>query len=155
MDQTMNGWKLKSWVCTALMRLGTRMATGFDRHFADLGLTQAQFRVLLEIWEHGSPAGMAPSTLADHLFIERATVSVLTNRMVQLGWLVRTPGENRRTYNLALTEAGEQLLAEAVPRAKTLADDTLSKISQEQLQDMRALLSLIESRLRDEVPPAT
>jgi hypothetical protein len=71
------------------------MATGFDQHFATLGITQSQFRVLLAVWEQGGSEGIAPSVLADHLLIERGTVSVLTNRMMEIGWLARRPGENR------------------------------------------------------------
>ena len=145
--------KLTAWVCTALMRIGTRMATGFDQHFALLGVTQSQFRVLLAVWEQGGCEGIAPSALADHLLIERGTVSVLTNRMVERGWLTRRPGKNRRTYRLALTEAGAQVLEEAIPRAVALADHTLSGISLDRLQEMRANLELIEARLRDHAPP--
>ena len=143
---------LTSWVCTALMRIGTRMATGFDQHFAKLGITQAQFRILLAVWEQGGADGVAPSTLADYLFIERGTVSVLTNRMVERGWLAREPGENRRTYRLAPTPAGRQLLNQVIPRAVALADHTLSGISRTQLRQMRANLELIEVKLRDYTP---
>ena len=146
---------LTSWICTALMRIGTRMATGFDRHFNELGITQAQFRVLLAVWEQGGEEGIAPSVLADYLLIERGTVSVLTNRMVKNGWLSREPGENRRTYRLALTESGECILQEVMPLAISLADRTLSGISPEQLSQMRTNLDLIETRLRDYIPPET
>jgi DNA-binding MarR family transcriptional regulator len=139
---------LTSWVCTALMRIGTRMATGFDQHFAELGITQAQFRILLAIWEQGGTDGVAPSVLADHLLIERGTISVLTNRMVELGWLARQPGENRRTYRLTLTSTSQQLLEKLIPRAVELADRTLSGISPAQLRELRATLELIETRLR-------
>jgi DNA-binding MarR family transcriptional regulator len=135
------------------MRIGTRMATGFDQHFAHLGITQAQFRVLLAVWEEGSTKGIAPSALADYLFIERATVSVLTGRMIERGWLARKPGENRRTHNLTLTKAGMRLLQEAIPEADALAERTLSGIFPGQLQEMRASLELIENRLRDDTPP--
>jgi DNA-binding MarR family transcriptional regulator len=144
----MSDMNLASWVCTALMRIGTRMATSFDQHFSDLGITQAQFRVLLAVWAQGQSEGVAPSALAEYLLIERATVSVLTSRMVERGWLARRPGESRRTYRLALTEAAAAVLAEAVPRAVALADHTLSGISLEQLQAMRANLELIEATLR-------
>ena len=77
---------LASWVCRALMRIGTRMATGFDQHFAELGVTQAQFRILLAVWEQGGAQGIAPSVLANHFLIERSTISILTNRMVERGW---------------------------------------------------------------------
>jgi DNA-binding MarR family transcriptional regulator len=90
------------------------MATGFDQHFADLGITQAQFRILLAVWEQGGAEGIAPSVLAHHLLIERGTISVLTNRMVERGWLARRPGENRRTFRLTLTQTGRQLLEKVI-----------------------------------------
>ena len=145
---------LTSWICTALMRIGTRMATGFYQHFAELGITQAQFRILLAVWEQGGAQGIAPSVLAHYLLIERGTASILTDRMVELGWLSRNPGENRRTYRLTLTETGRQLLDKVIPLAVELADHTLSGISPAQLQQMRANLELIESRLRGYTPLA-
>ena len=145
---------LASWICAALMRLGTRMATGFDQHFAELGITQAQFRILLAVWEQGGAKGIAPSGLASYLLIERGTTSILTNRMIELGWLARKPGENRRTYRLMLTSTGRQLLDKVNPLGMELADYTLSDISPAQLQQMRRNLELIESRLRDTMPPA-
>jgi len=143
---------LASWVCTALMRIGTRLATGFDQHFAPLGITQAQFRTLLAIWEQGGMEGITPSALAEHLLIERATVSVLTSRMIEQGWLARKPGENRRTFRLVLTEAGTQMLRALIPRAVALADQTLSDISYDQMRQMQASLELVEARLRASAP---
>jgi DNA-binding MarR family transcriptional regulator len=144
---------LSSWICTALMRLGTRMATEFDQQFARSGITQAQFRILLAIWELGGSGGIAPSRLADHLLLERGTVSVLTNRMVERGWISRQPGQNRRTYQLTLTEAGTQVLQEVVPRAVGLANHTLSGISLDELLQMQASLQRVETRLREYTPP--
>ena len=149
----MNDNLLTSWICMALMRIGTRMATGFDQHFAELGITQAQFRILLAVWEQGGAEGIAPSVLANHLLIERGTISILSNRMVELGWLKREPGENRRTYRLRLTSAGRQLLDKVIPLAIELADRTLSGISPDQLREMRANLELMEASLRGYRPP--
>ena len=152
--QTMDDMPLTSWICTALIRIGTRMATGFDQHFAELGITQAQFRILLAVREHGGAEGIAPSLLADHLLIERGTISILTNRMVELGWLARKPGKNRRTYRLVLTPTSKKLLGKVIPLAVQLADDTLSGISPTQLGQLRSNLELIESRLRGYIPSA-
>lgn len=128
------------------------MATGFDQHFAELGITQAQFRILLAVWEQGGAEGIAPSVLANYLLIERGTISILTHRMVELGWLARMPGENRRTYRLMLTSAGKQLLEKVIPRAVELADHTLSGIAPAQLHQMRINLELIEASLRGYKP---
>lgn len=152
--QTMDDILLTSWICTALMRIGTRMATGFDQHFAELGITQAQFRILLAVWEQGGAEGIAPSVLANYLLIERGTISILTNRMIELGWVRRKPGENRRTYRLILTSTGRQLLDKVIPLAVELADQTLSGISPVQLRQMRTNLELIESGLRGYTPLA-
>lgn len=139
---------LSSEVCTALMRIGTRMATGFDQHFAADGLTQAQFRLLLAAWSEGGAEGAAPSQLADHLLIERATVSVLSRTLVQRGWLERRRGENLRTYKLTVTTAGSRVLENAIPTALALAEETLQGLSSAQLQTMLENLQLIESRMR-------
>ncbi len=145
--------RICSTVCTALMRIGTRMATGFDQHFEKQEITQAQFRILLEIWEQGGVEGMTPSVLADHLLIERGTASVLTNRLVERGWLTRKPGANRRTYRLALTSAGKQVLRKALPRAVALAEHILSGISRKRLRQMSADLELVEATLRQHPLP--
>ncbi|RPJ16305.1 MAG: MarR family transcriptional regulator [Chloroflexi bacterium] len=150
--QTMTDAPLTSWICTALMRIGTRMATGFDQHFAELGITQAQFRILLAVWEQGGAQGIAPSVLASHLLIERGTISILTNRMVERGWLVRNPGENRRTYRLTLSPTGRQLLDKVIPLAVELADQTLSGIPLKRLHQMRENLEVIEAGLRGYSP---
>jgi DNA-binding MarR family transcriptional regulator len=128
------------------------MATGFDQHFAELGITQAQFRILLAVWEQGGADGIAPSVLAHHLLIERGTISVLTNRMVERGWLARRPGENRRTFRLTLTSTSQELLEKVIPLAIELADHTLSGISPAHLQQLRTNLELIEARLRGFTP---
>ncbi len=125
------------------------MAAVFDRHFEAMGVTQAQFRLLLAIWEEGGGDGLAPSTLASHLLIERATVSVLTQRLVGRGLLTRRPGENRRTHNLALTETGRALLFEVIPHATTLAEDTLAGINPAHLRQMQTMLDTVETKLRD------
>jgi DNA-binding MarR family transcriptional regulator len=104
------------------------MATGFDQHFAEMGITQTQFRILLAVWEQGGPEGIAPSALANYLLIERGTTSILTNRMVELGWLARRPGENRRTHRLTLTPTSRKLVKKVIPLAVDLADQTLSGI---------------------------
>ncbi|MGI4789205.1 MAG: MarR family winged helix-turn-helix transcriptional regulator [Janthinobacterium lividum] len=136
-----------SWLCTALMRIGTRLATHFDQHFAEAGITQAQFRALLAV-SAADTAGIAPSALAEMLLIERATISVLTNRLVERDLLHRLPGVNRRTFNLALTEDGARLLHQMIPAAVALADEILHNLPLTNLSEMQKSLMSIEMHLR-------
>jgi DNA-binding MarR family transcriptional regulator len=130
------------------MRIGTRMAAGFDRHFAGSGITQAQFRLLLAVRQEAGQEGVAPSVLAGHLLIERPTMSVLAAGLVERGLLERLPGENRRTHRLRLTAAGEELLQQVRPQAIALADGLLAGIDPQMLQQTRAVLESLEARLR-------
>ena len=139
---------LPSHLCTALMRIGTRMAAGFDHHFTPHGITQAQFRVLLAVWEQGGAGGIAPTPRAAYQGIERGPRYRLTSRMVERGWLERTPGENRRTFRLVLTTTGGQTLQEMAPRAIALANHTLAGITAEDLSRMLGNLESVEARLR-------
>ena len=140
-----------SRVCMALMRLGTRMATVFDQRFASLDITQAQFRTLLAVWEQSGAAGgggVAPSALAEHLLLERATVTVLTTRLVERGLLAREPGPNRRTFRLVLTRAGEERLRTVIPAAMALAEETLRDVDRDDLARLEGMLEAIEARVR-------
>ncbi len=148
----MDNKDLHSVICTSLMRIGIRMATEFDHRFSDLGLTQAQFRILLAVGECGGEQGVAPSTLAETLLIERGTVSVMTGHMVNKGWLARQSGENRRTFRLVLTGEGRAILQQAIPRAINLARKTLAYIPAEQLQMMNTHLEKVEKVLREHIP---
>jgi len=139
---------LPSLICTALMRVGIRMATLFDQNFSGYGITQSQFRILIGIIELGDVAGVAPSVLADHLLIERGTTTVLTSRMVDLGWLSRMPGENRRTFRLCLTKAGWAKFQEVSPAAILLADQALEGSSREELEQILERLAKLEAHLR-------
>jgi DNA-binding MarR family transcriptional regulator len=141
---------LASRVCLALMRVGTRMAVGFDQRFAHFGITQAQFRLLIAVWNCGGKEGAAPSVLADYLFLERATVSVMVNRLLDAGFLAKLPGENRRSYKLTLTQKSGELLHSMGPEARALADTTLEAFTPEALRQLEQSLAELEKRLRQD-----
>lgn len=136
-------------ICSALIRLGTRMATGFDQRFSDLGISQAQFRIMLAIKNHRDSRGVSPSTLANQLLIERGTMSVLSNRLVENGWLDRMPGENRRSLRLSLTSKGRKLLDKVFPRSIDLADQLLVGFSRNQLDLIQTFLHQVETKVRE------
>lgn len=142
-----------AWICTALMRLGTSMTAEFDRRFQAEGLTQAQFRTLLAVHALDGGEGVTPSALADHLLLERPSVTGIVARLVERGWLVRRPGENRRSHRLGLSAAGGALLGGAGPAATRLAVHTLAGLSEAELRGLRRGLELVEARLRAYTPP--
>lgn len=137
---------LPGWVCTALMRIGTHMATVFDRRMAEFGLTQAQFRTLLSLCDEE----LSPTELADRSMLERATTSLVAQRMVASEWLERKPGPNRRTHLLSVTPKGQEALHQALPPATELAEAAVAALSEDELEQLARLLGKMEAHLREE-----
>jgi DNA-binding MarR family transcriptional regulator len=137
-----------SRICLALMRVGIRMAVGFNQHFDVLGLTQAQFRAVLAVWNCGGTVGVTPTELAEYLFLERATVSVLIRKLIEKELLVQRPGENRRSYRVMLTPKGIELLQRVSPRAQEHADATFEGFAAADVQTFEDMLTELEARLR-------
>jgi DNA-binding MarR family transcriptional regulator len=124
------------------------MAAGFNQHFDKLGLTQAQFRVVLAVWNLGAGGGVTPSELAAYLFLERASVSVLLKKLFDKQLLAPQAGENRRSYRVTLTEQGVALLRRASPTAQSLADATFEGFAPADVQRFEEMLRTLETRLR-------
>lgn len=139
-----------SLVCLSLMRLGTRMAAQFDNWFAEYGITQAQFRVLLTVWQMTGRAGsVTPSVLAERLFIERPTATVLIGKLVERGLLMRVADTaDRRSYGLRVTEAGGTLLRTVGPLATETAERTLTVFDKSEQEQLQSLLLRLETHLR-------
>lgn len=145
MSEDCSSEERKGWLCNALMRVGTYMATVFDREMAHSGLTQAQFRTLLSLVAEP----LSPGELARRSMLEKATVSLVAQRMVAAGWLARLPGANRRTHLLCLTEQGQQVLQACLPAANQLADQATSALDEGEQGQLRALLVKLENHLRE------
>ena len=147
--------ELASRVCLAVMRVGTRMAVGFDQRFAPFGLTQAQFRLLIGVWNCGGREGATPTALAEYLFLERASVSVMVKRLLAEGLLARLPERDRRSYRVVLTEKSGALMTVVGARAQALADETLADFPAAELKAFEGALKRLEERLRADASSST
>ena len=138
----------RSEACLALIRLGTRMAAGFDQRFADAGMTQAQFRLLLAVWQKGGSEGVEPSVLAEYLLIERATVSYFERNLLENGFIARLPGSDRRSHRLILTEKGGAALSQSGAKATELGRETLECFDEAEMETLHDLLMRLDKQLR-------
>ncbi len=140
--------ELAGRICLALMRVGTRLASGFDAGFASHGLTQGQFRLLIAVANCEGSTGATPSALADYLFVERATVSVLIKRPLAKRLLVRRRGTDARSYRVSLTPAGWEALKAIKPHATASAATALAGIPTRELEALEKQLAAVEASLR-------
>jgi len=110
--------KINHGVLTELVGYGLRRAqAAVFSHFlgsvGKLGVSPGQFGVLVLIKEN---RGLSQSALAKALGIERSTMVAVIDRLESQGLVERVTSEtDRRTYALALTPEGAELLARVTP----------------------------------------
>jgi DNA-binding MarR family transcriptional regulator len=108
----------------------------FDRRLQSLGLTQAQWRAIVNI---ARTEGMSQTALADCLEIQPITVGRLIDRMESAGWVERRSHPlDRRAVQLYLTPKSQPILEEIYARAADMMAECVTGIpagAQKQLFD--------------------
>lgn len=128
-----------------LRRMYQIAAAVFENACADLGLTTAQYGVLIIV--HSEP-GIDQTRLARALAFDKVTVMRVLRGLEERGVVQRVACGRQKT--LALTEAGQQLLAQARERAEAASRRLMSPLdSTEQAQLVRLLKTLVDG-LADE-----
>src|SRR3954468_10690004 len=93
----------------------------FDRRVGDLGLTRAQWLVLLHLARR---PGCTQSDLAESMQMQKITVSRHAARLLRAGWIERRDhAEDGRAYHLYLSRKAEPL----IEKLTGVADDLRSE----------------------------
>lgn len=109
------------------------------------GCTLKQHHVLRKLSREGF---LTPSQIADELFCDRPTASVIIANLYKYGWIKKEADpDNRRKYRISLTEEG---MAKYIETSQILQTDRnplkgLSKPEQEQLY---TLLQKVEGNFK-------
>ncbi len=100
-----------------------------------------QYAALQTVANH---PGIDQRTLARTIALDASTTGGVVDRLEARGWLERkTSPEDRRARQLALTDAGVQLLGEAVPAMLGAQDLILGPLSERQRAEFMKLLRLL------------
>ncbi|MCW2245424.1 DNA-binding MarR family transcriptional regulator [Azospirillum fermentarium] len=102
-----------SCLCLSVQRAARALARRFDEALRPVGLTNSQFSLLMAL-NRPEPARMRP--VAELLGLDRTTLTAALKPLQRRG-LVRVAHdpEDRRNRLLSLTDAGREVLADAVP----------------------------------------
>lgn len=113
----------------------------FLQELADLGITPVQYAALQTV---ANQPGIDQRTLARLIALDASTTGGVVDRLEQRGALERrTAPADRRARQLWLTEAGEQLLADAVPAMLSAQQLILAPLTDRQRADFMRLLRLV------------
>jgi DNA-binding MarR family transcriptional regulator len=127
----------------------------FDRRLQSLGLTQAQWRAIVNI---ARTEGMSQTALAECLEIQPITVGRLIDRMESAGWVERrSHPADRRAVQLYLTPKSQPILEEIHARAADMMAESVTGIPAatqkqlfDQLQRIKQNLATAEAKSEDE-----
>jgi len=102
-----------SCLCLHIQRAGRALARRFDEVLRPAGLTNQQFSLLMAL-NRPDPTPMRP--VAKLLAMDRTTLTAALKPLERRGLVrIASSATDRRTRLLALTQVGEEVLADAVP----------------------------------------
>jgi len=105
------------------------------------GFSMPQFFLLMHV-HHSQHCGI--SDLSEHLEITPAAASQLADKLVQAGLLVRAEDpHDRRARQLALTEAGRELIERGIRERHRWVDEIANRLSEEEQAEVSAALTML------------
>jgi len=117
----------------------------FDRRVRPLGLTRAQWLFLFQL---SRQPGASQSELAEHLQMEKISVSRQAGRLQRAGWIERRDDSaDRRAYHLFLTPRAARVVGKLDHMAAGLRADFLRGVPPARRSALVADLSRIKANL--------
>ncbi len=118
-----------------------RLSGGMDSYFQTLGVSQAGFKVMMNLLYAKGNAGVSPATLSENLCVTRATVTGVLDTLENSRWIERKPDPNdRRALLIQLTEEGQKKLDEILPIHYGRIAKSMSVLTTEEQRTLRVLM---------------
>jgi len=130
--------KLSDHTAYWLHRLSRSVLARFDGRLSELGITVAQFMVMLVIY---SVEGMTPQNLSKYIDVDKGSITRIIDRLVAKGQVVRRAIQgDRRVVALELTKEGERLMKKLLKIADEEDNAWLNVLSVAEITEFRKLL---------------
>jgi len=117
----------------------------YDRRVEPLGLTRAQWRVLVHLYRR---EGISQTELAAVLEIEKPTLGRLVDRLEEKGWVERRVDErDQRARRLMVTDAVRPMIERMKVYAESVNEDSMAGLEAEQERHLIELLLAVKTNL--------
>ena len=128
--------------------IGRLMRKHFDEAARDLGVTGAQWRVLINL--HRAP-GLNQGQIAERLEVEPITTCRMIDRLEQAGLVERRRDPaDRRAWQIHLTNAAKPLLDDLGTVAEALTERGLRGFSDAETAQLRHMLERLRNNLTED-----
>jgi len=123
------------------------MRTAFDRHTAPIGLTRAQWWVMVYLYRQD---GLTQTELAEVLDLGKVTLGGLIDRLEGKGWVERRPDPvDRRMKRIFLTDRASEVTSKMVTFGRDLMDQVTQGMSPDEHDQLVDLLVGLKANLLD------
>jgi MarR family transcriptional repressor of emrRAB len=135
-------------LCRLLLHLGRELAASLDQKIRPFGLAEAEFRVLSTLFSQ--PDGVAhPSDLCSRAAQSPANMSRIADALVSRDLITRVmSAQDRRRMVLRITEQGEDLVRELLPKMWVSLRGMLSEFSESEQSQLISLLKRLHANLK-------
>ena len=128
---------------------GTLLKRASRRFFRSTSFTEAEFNLLI-VLRH-SPRSLSQQELSDRLLVDKSNVTALIDRLVGAGLLERKPvPEDRRRYDITLTEAGKSRIDELDPVYHEMVQRVMSGLDEKEYRTLIELTRKVRVGMAEE-----
>ena len=128
---------------------GTLLAKEGQRIFRPLGLTLAQFNVLMMLKSQSVDGRINQTSLGKMMLVNRSNITGLIDRMEEAGLVRRTDDpEDRRVYYVEMTDAGSRVLENARKVYFSRIEEIMSVLSGNEREFLSSMLESVRKKLR-------
>ncbi|MBF7084185.1 MarR family transcriptional regulator [Desulfallas sp. Bu1-1] len=114
----------------------------YNAKYSDYGLTLAQSFILLALYEKD---GLGVKGLAEYLFLDSSAVTGLIDRMEKEDLLKRrVDPEDRRAFQISLTQKGRNLAEQILPISKDLNESMKLALNKEEWNGLMSFVKKIQ-----------
>jgi DNA-binding MarR family transcriptional regulator len=133
-----NRRKLTDHTAYWLHRLSRSVLARFDGRLSELGITVAQFMVMLVIY---TDEGMTQQNLSKYIDVDKGSITRIIDRLVAKGQVARRAIRgDRRAVALELTKDGERLMKKLLKIADEEDNAWLNILSVAELRELKRLM---------------
>ena len=139
-------FKLNDSLGFILSKVNTKFKNELFQRFKENDVTPEQWAVLNCLWEQ---EGITPKELSDLIFKDKPNTNRILEKLVVKGLVVRkSHPEDKRAFQIFLTDSGWALRGELIPKAKELLDKATTGIEEHKVTEIKTILNQIFDNIK-------
>jgi DNA-binding MarR family transcriptional regulator len=116
------------------------------QRFKENNVTPEQWAVLNCLWEQ---EGITPKELSDLTFKDKPNTNRILEKLIIKGLVVRkSHPEDKRAFQIFLTDSGWALREQLIPKAKELLDKATTGIEEHKVTELKNMLNQIYDNIK-------